>query len=166
MNNNKPQVLIKKPIDCSASELETFKNLVLDGGEVTQTNLGSRIKNAEILGLLKQNDEVIGIGALKKPNKTYKQSVFNKANASEDADKYGLELGWVFIPPSFRGKGFSHLIVEKLLQPFLNEEIFATSHENNRPMHRTLKKFGFIKHGKPYPSESREGNLCLFIKKS
>lgn len=155
-------IAVKKPSNCCDTELQGFEALVRAGGEVTSSGLRERINGAE--ALVFATDHLLnGIAALKKPNLNYKTNVFRKAQATVSADEFPLELGWVFVMPSSRGKGLSHKLVDAALGGANGRSVFATSRSNNKPMHRALEAHGFFRHGQPYASQRGDQKLVLFI---
>lgn len=157
-------IAAKKPNECSAAELQDFVALVLAGGEVTAVGLEARIKKAERLLFLAQDNCLKGIAAVKNPEKNYKEGVFQKAHAPVKANQFLFELGWVFVLPSSRGAGLSHKLVEAALSVTSGQAIFATSRADNAPMQKVLKAHGFSCHGKTYVSSRGNQQLVLFVR--
>lgn len=157
-------IAVKKPNECSAAELQDFEALVLGGGEVTVVGLKARIKKAETLLFLEQGACLKGIAAVKNPEKSYKEGVFKKAQATVEANLFPFELGWVFVLPSSRGAGFSHKLVKAALSVTSGQAVFATSRADNAPMHKVLKAHGFLCHGKTYASTCGNQQLVLFVR--
>ncbi|MGZ8095670.1 MAG: GNAT family N-acetyltransferase [Methylosarcina sp.] len=157
-------IVSKTPNECTANELQDFTALVLAGGEVTAVGLETRIKKAKALLFLQQSDCLKGIAAVKHPESSYKERAFKKAHATEKADQFPFELGWVFVLPSLRGAGFSHKLVESALAVANGQAMFATSRADNTPMHKTLEKHGFMRHGKAYASNRGNQQLVLFVR--
>lgn len=163
MKEHMETITIKKPGECSETELEDFASLVLAGGEVTADGLKARIKKAEALIFLAQDNCLKGIAAVKKPGENYKNGVFQKARATVEASAFPFELGWVFVLPSSRGAGFSHKLVKAALTATCGQGIFATSRSDNAPMHKVLVGHGFSCHGEAYASSRGKHKLVLFI---
>lgn len=156
-------VTCKKPVECSADELQSFKDFVLDGDEVEPAGLDDRIAAAESLLFLAKDGDIKGVAAIKNPNDHYKDSVFAKAHAPENAEGFCLELGWVFVDSSVRGNGYSHNLVERAIAIADGQPIFATSRNDNQPMHKVLMKHGFRKCGVQYASNRGNHHLVLFL---
>lgn len=155
-------IIVKNPDECSIAELKKFSALVLEGGEVTAVGLDTRIKKAERLIFSIDGDHLTGIAAIKNPDESYKQGVFQKAQATSDAEKFSLELGWIFVSPSLRGTGLSHRLVEAALSVTNNQAVFATSRKDNTRMHKVLMTHGFSPHGKTYASIRGNQSIALF----
>lgn len=163
VKENSEVITVKKPIECSATELLDFAAFVLASGEVTSVGLDARIRRAEALVFLVQNGCLKGITAVKNPEHNYKNRVFQKAQASVQANEFPFELGWVFVLPSSRGIGYSKKLVQAALAATLGRAIFATSRSDNVAMHNVLIAHGFIRHGREYSSSRGNQNLVLFI---
>lgn len=145
-------------------ELQDFAALVLAGGEVITVGLEARIKKAEALLFLQHDGCLKGIAAVKKPENSYKEGVFKKACAIEKASHFPFELGWMFVLPSSRGAGFSHMLVEAALAVTQDRAIFSTSRADNILMHNVLEKHGFLCHGKAYASTRGNQQLVVFVR--
>lgn len=153
----------KRPSECSETELLDFASLVLAGGEVTADGLNDRIKKAEVLIFLAQDNYLKGIAAVKNPEVNYKNGVFKKASATVPASAFPFELGWVFVLPSSRGAGYSHKLVKAAVGVTSSQGIFATSRTDNAPMRKVLKAHGFSCHGEAYASNRGTHKLVLFV---
>jgi hypothetical protein len=106
-----PQILSKRPSNCSKAELDAFEKLVKQGGEVTGQGLRERILRAEWLVFTVEEDGTFsGISALKTPNDSYKRNIFRKAGAQPGAPGSVWEPGsWVDpIPEGSRSRSFPH----------------------------------------------------------
>lgn len=157
-------IVSKSPDKCSTDELRKFLDLVLEGGEVTPVGLEARIRKAEKLIFSIEGDCLIGIAAVKKPDQSHKQTLFQKARARTNSEQFLFELGWIFVLPSSRGAGVSHTLVEAALVASDNKGIFATTREDNIPMKKVLISHGFLPHGETYPSNSGKNRIGLFLR--
>ena len=151
----------KSPQKCSIKELSEFKALVLEGGEVRKRGLLKRIKRAESLFFV-EDGKCIGIAAIKKPYDQYKNNVFKKAGVPNFADNYSLELGWIYISPSARGKGIGSKIMKLMINAVKDSGCFATTRENNKKMRYLFEQYSFSKLGKNYASENGDYFLTLY----
>jgi len=153
---------IKPPSACSEEEIRDFEGLVLKGEEVVPKGLRRRIELAAQLAFLYTADRrLAGVGALKRPSLSYRNSVFEKAASSLKPDTFQLELGWLFIEESHRGKRLSGILVKKLLSSVGETSIYATTREQNVPMRRILESFAFAESGIPYGSVRGPYKLIL-----
>lgn len=155
---------VKTPSQCSSVEREDFAALVLAGGEVVAEGLAERIETAHALLFLRETSCLVGIAALKNPNASYRASVFKKAAATPRHGEYPLELGWVFVLPSARGKGYSKALVKAAVAHAGSARVFATSRTDNTYMHASLLEASFIKHGNDYASQRGTHQLSLFLR--
>lgn len=162
--NSASTVTIKSPQQCSAKEVGDFAAFVNAGGEVISEGLEGRVREAHALFFLRENSCLLGIAALKNPNATYRASVFKKAAASASAAQFPLELGWVFVLPSARGRKLSHSLVRAAIAHAAGKNVFATSRTDNPGMHAPLLAASFSKHGVEYASSRGTHRLALFLR--
>ncbi len=158
-------IIIKKPSDCSESELDDFEALVKKGDEVTTEGLRNRIMQAEwLVFLFETNQTLAGVAALKNPNVGYKTRVFTKAKSQEDPNKFPFEAGWVYVEKQYRGRKHSHSLLEVVLKLAGDQCIYATTKEKNEFMHRTNIHCGLKQSGQPYPSEKGDYKIILYTR--
>jgi GNAT superfamily N-acetyltransferase len=159
-------VSVKRPGECTDAEMSDFLSLVRAGDEVVPEGLGNRLARAHRLLFLRSQGCLLGVAALKKPQSNYRGSVAKKAGFALGEQRFPLELGWIYVLPSARGSGCAGRLVAAAIDAANRMGVFATSRSDNVPMHRTLKKFGFYKVGKPFPSDRAHRQLELFIRTS
>jgi GNAT superfamily N-acetyltransferase len=153
---------ILSPSDCSPRALTDFENLVTKYGTVDPEGLTQRIRDASrLLFLRESNGELIGVGALKRPQLGYRIKVFAKARATTAPDEYRVELGWVAVAKSHQGRGLSRRIILQLISLAENENLFATTRADARAK-RFAADYGFKPAGKPFPS-GRGYDLVLYL---
>jgi GNAT superfamily N-acetyltransferase len=158
---------LKQPAACSNRELAEFERLVCRGAEVTAEGLRDRIRAAQQLAFIPgQAGTFVAVGALKRPAPTYCSTVFAKAHSSENPSGFTLELGWIYVEPDHRGKGFSNTLVETLLNAAGRSWVYATSRSNNVAMHSALRKHGFTQSGSAYESDEDNDELFLFVRQT
>jgi predicted GNAT family N-acyltransferase len=158
------QVVSKTPSDCSAAEIAKFIALVTEGGEVAADGLEQRVMAAARLAFLLSSGQVTGVAALKSPNPHYRGYVASASGVALPADSFPYELGWVFLASAVRGKGHSQFLSQAVLAFAERCGVFATSRNDNTPMHRTLAKLGFLQVGEAYASQHGEHLLQLFTR--
>jgi GNAT superfamily N-acetyltransferase len=164
MTAHEPTVELMSPATCSEEEYDQFRKMVLEAGEVEEAGLDGRIRSAEALAFLQLGGVTIGVGALKFPNPSHARKVFEKAGTKQKVSTFGLELGWVVIEGSYRGRSFSRRIVETLVKRAAGKKIYATSVTTRIRMHKALTACGFHREGVEWPSQRRpEEELVLFI---
>lgn len=148
----------KEAKDFSANEIILFKKILINAGEVSEDSFKSLIdKNPKII-ILGNKENIDGIGALKIPNKKYKEKVFELSNSKKDSSEYNFELGWLVSLKSGNG----NKIVE-LLTSF-ERNIYATVREKNEKMIHLLKKYGFQQAGLSFESNRGNYQILLFTK--
>ncbi len=120
------------------------------------------IAKAEYLAFYYENNELVAIGAIKRPDKNYRKDVFKEAGSDRSPKNFNFELGWLNTKPAFRKQGIIKDIVSKLLAVLPKEAIYATT--SHTYIESFLGKFGFIQSGLPYKSKRGDYNLFLLIK--
>ena len=154
---------ILSPSDCSPETLADFENLVTKYGTVDPQGLTQRIREASrLLFLRESNGQLIGVGALKRPQLDYRSKVFAKARATTPPDEYRVEVGWVAVAKSHQARGLSRRIIGQLISLAENENLFATTRADARAM-RFAADYGFKLAGKAYPS-GRGYDLVLYLR--
>ena len=160
------KVTVLKPTDCENGLIGDFMSLVLAGGEVAEEGLEKRIRSAERLVLLSVCSCLSGISALKRPEQSYRKHVSSRSGVPLPQSEYPFELGWVFVMPSARGRGFSADLTRAALSAAAGRGVFATSRTDNHPMHASLAKFDFMPTGHPYASTRGTHHLQLFLRQA
>jgi len=125
--------------------------------------LSTRVKRAHSLAFLRSGKCLIGVAGLKFPSENHRDEVSNGSGVGISERDFPLELGWIFVLPSARG-GKSYALCDPLIEAAAGSGIFATSRSGNIAMHKTLKKFGFTRIGKDWPSGQNPDNLWLFTR--
>jgi GNAT superfamily N-acetyltransferase len=160
------QIVARHPNDCSPSELHDFMALVLAGGEVSKEGLEDRVRSAASLVFLGLGCCLSGVAALKSPEPHYRKEVSRKSGFELTEADFPYELGWVFVMPHARGRGFSADLTRMALSCALEVGVFATSRVDNAAMHATLAKSRFVQVGLTWPSTRGDYNLKLFMRKA
>lgn len=156
-------VKIKKPSECNEEEKNNFIQLVKRGGEVERAGLRKRIERAELLAFHYENNNLVGIAAIKQPYKTYVEQVFKKAGVSEKYNTYKLEIGWAFTIPEYRSNSICSDLIKRLISTLQLKNIFATTRTDNLSMQKILVRNGFQKVGHLYLGSNCDYRLQLFI---
>lgn len=152
---------IKKPKDCSKEELELFKNLVLEGGQVNPDGLEKRIRSCRLLGFYyNEKEELVGVSALKLKPRNSVEAIKSKAQVTDNVIPQ-VELGYSVTKKEFRGQGINKTINDKLLDGIGGEKIYATT--DNDSMRKYLTKKGFIKKGVSFKGKYND-NLDYYEK--
>ncbi len=144
--------------DFSKKEISNFKRILIEAGEVSEIAFDGLVaQNPKIL-FINNTENPKGIGALKIPNKSYKESKFKSSKSNKNPDSFPYELGWVVS----REKGSGNKIVKILSES--DQNIYATVREENEVMIYLLKKYGFKQEGFSFNSERGNYKILLFIK--
>jgi len=158
-------IQVKRKAECSEGEMDEFERLVIEGDEVSPRGLRRRIEKAEALAFCCDGNNVIGIGALKNPDRSYTDRVFKKAKATLDPSRFTKEIGWVFVDNTYRRQHIGSRLVHDILRFAGEVDMFATTRANNDAMQSILVEYGFCENGAPYQSEDEDRHeLKLFIK--
>ena len=154
---------ISLPSVCTPQALADFEKLVIEGGAVDPEGLGQRIHEASrLLFLRESHDQLVGVGALKRPSPAYRNTVFANAQATVPPGEYPLELGWVVVAKSHRGRRLSTRMVGELLPFARHQNIYATTRADERVLSFAFD-CGFRINGKPFPS-GHGYDLALYLR--
>lgn len=153
----------KRPADCTGDELRRFAAAVRQGFASANETLEGRIRRAEWLAFHDAGGggALDAVAALKAPERSYREEVFEKADARVSPDDFELELGWVFVLPAHRGRGIAESLCRQLLARVPAARIFATTRTDNALMMRILRALGFVRVGRPYRRRGEE--LVVFL---
>lgn len=160
-----PNTRAAEPREFTPVEIDGFVSLVLAGGEVIPHGLRARVIQAAQLAFTRENGCVVAVAGLKKPSQNHRNEVAAGSKTQLPERDYPLELGWVFIRPSARGRKLSFPLCQVLVTAANGRGIFATSRVDNHALHSTLMKVGFSRIGAEWPSRQNDGNLALFVKR-
>jgi GNAT superfamily N-acetyltransferase len=155
---------IRQPSLCTGAEIAAFCDLVRQGEEVDPRGLEDRAKRAKALVLLFVDRTLAGVAALKRPARTYRDGVFQKAGVPNAAKSFDLELGWVFVPKVHRGKQYSRVLSAAALSQNERLPTFATTRADNMAMQRTLEHLAFRRLGDSWrSSRGKREWLVLYV---
>ena len=99
---------------------------------------------------------------MKRPQLSYRRKVFAKAQATTAPDEYRVELGWVAVAKSHRGRGLSRRIISQLIGLVENENVFATTRADARAM-RFAADYGSIPQVNPIRAAAATILFCIFV---
>lgn len=155
--------LIKRPADCSQTEIDLFLTMVKKGNKVSADNLRQKVLNCEFLAFSYSGKRLVGISAIKRPEKSYIEQVHQKAGILRNTAEFGLELGYSFTEQDFRRSGISKKLKELLLRKIsgISGTIFSTT--ATPTSQRFLRAHGFSACGSPYQGKF-DGNIIYFEK--
>lgn len=159
-------VTVKQPSFCDEAELQSYRSMVLSGGEVVSRGLEERVMRARFLFMIHNDQGLVGVAALKSPAERYRRKIFLASGVAESADDYLIELGWIVVHRDFRNQHLSRTLVSAAVESVGSEGVFATSVVSRLAMHRTLLRYGFVRAGEPFRSARRDEDVQLFLWKS
>ena len=156
---------IKTPGECTKDELDMFIELVKKGEEINLDTLPNLVKRAQLLAFsYDESNTLLSVGAIKQPNTTHRNGVFNKAKSQLNFNQFDIELGWIYTEEKFRGRGIGKKIVRELLGKINDNKIYATTRTDNNVMKNILKNFQFHESGEEYKSSRGKHSLVLFVR--
>lgn len=159
------EIIVKPPSECLDEEINEFVRLVNEGGEVDPSGLEERVRRAKKLFFLK-DPSLVAVSAIKRFYQQYKNSIFEKAGCSNIASSYQLEIGWMYVRPASRGKGFGRKLLEAMINQLGGGSCYTTARSDNRIMHHMLTSHGFDRVGMEYPSNQSDHKIILYIRPS
>lgn len=137
---NRITVDIRNATEFQKEEIEQFKTILESTRQVEIKYFDFLIRKNPKLLFAYDNDILVGIGAVKIPDSTYKIMVFEKAESQENPNDFQYELGWIVSLKENKGIGFQ--IVKSLLAE-VNSDVYSTVRRDNLKMLSILKKCGF-----------------------
>ena len=146
----------------SKDEIEAFKNIVIKAGEVSSETFDGLIAKDPVLLFYPNTKDIEAVGALKKPNISYKNKVFLKSESKVNKDQYEFELGWIVCLKEEKGVGQK---ITSALAAYKPKQ-YATVRKENAKMNHILQKYGFNRVGKSYKSDRGNYENNLYIKDS
>lgn len=92
LSNPDQQLLVQIADNIMAGgQIRTDKELLIDN-----------LKKCKVIALVKKDDDIVGIGALKIPREAYKQNVFANIDKPELANNFKYEMGYFYVNPFYR----------------------------------------------------------------
>lgn len=157
-------VMADLPDAFSDADRARFRELALAGDEVSDVVLATNILKAKALVMLRHDGHIRGIAALKRPQSSYRKDVAQKSGFGLPAQEYPYELGYVFVEPEVRRRGYAQQLISEALRHTGGMAIFATVRTDNPGMQKTLAKSGFDAKGRPYPGRRENQMIGLFVR--
>lgn len=154
-----PVSIVKTFEECTPTELEEFFKLV----KMSNLHMNVDRSLAKHLGFLKNDNELLGIGAIKKPKNSYVCKISEETRFFEMPK---IEFGYLLIKSSYRRQGLAKKLMDSLLSIPRTGGIFATTHKDNVVMVKLLEKYGFNKEGRDFLSRYGRHKLCLFVNRN
>lgn len=163
--NSSVEIRANSPDRFSSAELEEFRRIVRDGGEVPPDLLAAGTSRSKLLLFLLHAGRAIGTSALKVPLNSYRSKVSRQIGVAIPESEFPYEVGYTCIVEKERGKKYAHLLMEATLERSRGVGLMATVRAENKAMRHILEKVGFESTGLPYPSERGEYNLVLYLRR-
>lgn len=138
-------VLRREPRSLTADELRSVIELLRKGAAVSPESAAAEIPIAISLVLAMRNNEIVGVGTIKRARPQYAASIHRKSKTTFPDDL--PELGYVAVSKEHWRNQLSRRIVAELLRDS-HEDLFATTDDDR--MKRTLGRFGFVERGKSW----------------
>lgn len=133
--------IVKQPKQCTRQELDMFYTLVLKLW-LSSPYFIRRICRSHLLGLCIDNEHIVWISAIKRPQRTRKDKITTLTKIWLSKNMW--EYGYVYVQSKYRWlwitKKLYTLLIKKTHIP-----LFATVKKNNIPMKKLLEGFGFFK---------------------
>ena len=152
---------IKKPADCSITQLHHFYMLLRKGNKVSPVGLPLKIFNAAFLAFCYNGKRLVGISAIKKPTISYLEEVHKKAEIVTGIHHPFLEVGYSFTRESVRKKGISSTLKSMLLKKISDHRGILFSTTATPSSQRFLMSNGFRQKGIPYQGDF-DHNIIYF----
>jgi ribosomal protein S18 acetylase RimI-like enzyme len=143
-NHESLSIDLKLPTSMSEAERQAFQRQIEIGGEVTPAGLSRRIEAAHMLSYVLRGDNLVAVGAVKRPDDAYVERL--SQSAGYDLGDCGAELGWIYVTPEAQGRHLGSRLSSALCESF-EHSIFSTTRINNASMQAILRKLDFKRVG-------------------
>ena len=150
-------LMICSPEKINESDVLACLKIIKNGAAVATTSATKEIPKAYLVVIVRKGNIIVGIGSIKRSRPQYNKKIGQRADTSLSLEI--LEIGYIAIDPSHRGKGLSSQIICKLTEA-ISEPLFATTDDVR--MKHTLAKYGFTRKGREW--KGNRGNLSLWIR--
>ena len=134
--------------------------LIAAGGEVETENLAICVANAHTLGVAYDGAQLVGVAAIKQPERTYLARLREKSEAN--LDEASLELGWVVTDEPYQRRGIARTLIALLTAIDVAMPLFATTRHAH--VKHLLRQHGFVEGGTPYTTERSPIPLSVFVR--
>jgi len=152
---------IKRPTDCSITQLHHFYMMVRKGNKVSPIDLPLKIFSAEFLAFCYSGKKLVGISAIKRPSVAYLEEVHKKAGITTGIDQHFIEVGYSFTRESVRKKGISSTLKRMLFKKISFHQGIIFSTTATASSQRFLMANGFKPKGFPYQGNF-DNNIIYF----
>jgi RimJ/RimL family protein N-acetyltransferase len=158
-------ITVRLPNECSVLEREAFIALVSEGAEVPANFLQNGIQRARELLWIASDNQLSAVAAIKIPLASYRFNTFKKAKAPDQAVRFPIELGYIYVASDHRGKGYATALVKCAINLAGTESMLATTRVDNTAMQVILSKAEFAQLGSDYASQEDASRLLrLYVR--
>ncbi|MCG8493284.1 MAG: hypothetical protein MI743_16810 [Sneathiellales bacterium] len=162
MTARKIETVAIRPIDCPASSLKIFMDMVLAGGEVPKINLQRGIPMAEMLFFTGIPGKIMGVGAVRFANSGHHKLLFEKAGVPQMYNPDSVEICWAYVDPEYRGTGVMSSAREARLAYLRNRPVHAVHRAGNDLVKPLISPGGFHQAGSDF-MDSEDKNLIRLV---
>jgi hypothetical protein len=148
----------------SEKEQIAIINLIKIGNEANAELVLNRMESSLLTAYIKLEMGIMGTATIKRPELSYRTYVFDQACLSKSPENIPLELGYVFISPSFRNQGLALKLCKSLLGLIPKQAVFATTRSDNEGMKAILQKLDFNQEGVAYENRSKTNMLQFYFR--
>lgn len=162
MANEKQEMTfnVAAPASLTPEQFRKVKQLLMQGNQVNAGTLDNMLIKAKLVAFASIGKNIVGIGAIKTPNPSYKTYLTN--NTGINVSKFQAELGYLVTSHDYQNTGISSKLTKLLLDNFTGP-VYATVRVPNYVSMHLLKNNGFKKTGNVFTSDS--GNdISLWVR--
>lgn len=159
------ELVVKAGKNATLEERKKFKELVLRDPQVAPNGLSGRIAQAHLLAFLYKAGELVATGAVK-CNPEHQAHVAENAGMPLPQAEYLGEVGYLHTADGHRRQGYGDRVMEGLIQASEDAGLFATIQLKNEPSQQFLARHGFIRTGKPWPSNQVDDDVNLYTRQA
>lgn len=151
---------IRHASEFSKDEINRFKKIVTDAGEVKRETFDGLIDKNPILLFIPDTSNIEAVGALKVPHDSYKNKVFSHSKSGLEPKDFNFEIGWIVSLKE--GEGLGKMLTEILSN--YKPNVYATVREANDKMRHILEINGLKKCGDSFMSDRGDYKIVLYVK--
>jgi hypothetical protein len=148
----------------SEKNQQEIVNLIKIGNEANAELVLNRMESSLLTAYIRGDIGIIGTATIKRPELDYRTYVIDQACLSKSPKNIPLELGYVFISPSFRNQGLALKLCKSLVGLIPKQAVFATTRSDNEGMKAILQELDFNQEGIAYENRSKTKLLQFYIR--
>jgi hypothetical protein len=162
---SKPTITILTPQQITEIRFEAVYALIVEGGEVSTTNLAEYLKSAYRIGVTICDGQVACVGAIKAARANYIRGVSSNSGYPLEAEGCIGEFGYVVTQATFRRRGLARALSARVLKDF-GGVLYATTRDDNPGIQTIVTENGFVNVGRRWRSTAHpNSSLMLWLKK-